>query len=300
MVTTTPATGPSPPCGMPSPLLAVPLLLCLAAPAAASLLPGPAHLTPRELARAAGPPPRALGPPAGACLGVPAHSLRQLWGVLVNRRWPGGQVAYHLDPSLLPQDRAVVAEAMHLIQAVSCVRFVPYNPRKHLLSVTISRDCACNPYRKSCPFKGALASVGPLPHGVGRLVITGACLQPGTQRSVGLIIHELFHTLGFPHLQERADRDLHIKINWFNIELFSLINFKWNPWYKADGIPYDCSSLMHYDDLAFSNGAGPTMTARDPATCSLHKQSNLITRGDEALLRKAYNCDRWPVQYKVP
>ena len=30
-----------------------------------------------------------------------------------------------------------------------------------------------------CPFVGAFASLGPLPHGVGRLTITGACLQPG-------------------------------------------------------------------------------------------------------------------------
>ena len=28
----------------------------------------------------------------------------------------------------------------------------------------------------------------------------------------------------------------------------SLLNFKWNPFYKPQGIPYDCSSLMHYDD----------------------------------------------------
>ena len=26
---------------------------------------------------------------------------------------------------------------------------------------------------------GAYASIGPLPHGIGRLTITGACLQPG-------------------------------------------------------------------------------------------------------------------------
>ena len=30
-----------------------------------------------------------------------------------------------------------------------------------------------------CPYIGAYASIGPLPHGLGRLTITGACLQPG-------------------------------------------------------------------------------------------------------------------------
>merc|ERR1711887_345777 len=29
-------------------------------------------------------------------------------------------------------------------------------------------------------------------------------------------------------------------------QLFSLLNFKWNPFYLTDGIPYDCQSIMHY------------------------------------------------------
>ena len=35
--------------------------------------------------------------------------------------------------------------------------------------------------------------------------------------------------------------------------LDSLLNFKWSPFYKPQGIPYDCSSLMHYDDQVNSH-----------------------------------------------
>ena len=35
--------------------------------------------------------------------------------------------------------------------------------------------------------------------------------------------------------------------------LDSLLNFKWSPFYKPQGIPYDCSSLMHYDDQVHSH-----------------------------------------------
>ena len=37
------------------------------------------------------------------------------------------QVPYMLDYSLLPQDRLVIAKAMHIIQSISCVRQVLLN-----------------------------------------------------------------------------------------------------------------------------------------------------------------------------
>lgn len=289
--------------------MSLPWLYCWVASSSlvsGALLPSPPHITAREWREglAMDSYPSSDTKLVGSCLGTPSSTpqqqLRQLLQILVDRRWPNSQVVYHLEESLLPQDRLVVTRAMQVIEDISCVRFVPYNPEKHLLSVSISRDCPCNPYKKSCKFIGAAANVGPLPHGIGRLIITGACLEPSNPRSIGLITHELFHTLGISHLQERADRDLYVSINWFNIQLFSLFNFKWNPFYAAEGIPYDCDSIMHYDDSAFSNGRGPTMTARDPEHCDLrHPLTNHPTSGDEALLNKAYNCDR-PVEYSEP
>ena len=50
-------------------------------------------------------------------------------------------------------------------------------------------------------------------------------------RSVRLITHELFHSLGILHHHERVDRDLYIKINWLNIRvsIYEALNTQlWN------------------------------------------------------------------------
>ena len=38
-------------------------------------------------------------------------------------------------------------------------------------------------------------------------------------RSIGLILHELLHTLGFPHTHQRSDRDKYINVHFLNIEV---------------------------------------------------------------------------------
>ena len=70
--------------------------------------------------------------------------------------------------------------------------------------------------------------------------------------SLGTIMHELLHTLGFWHEQSRPDRDYHIKINEDNIIPSMKHNFK-----KQEGqtqnAPYDTCSIMHYNSNTFRN-----------------------------------------------
>ena len=56
------------------------------------------------------------------------------------------------------------------------------------------------------------------------------------------------------------------------------------------GSPYDCSSIMHYLEytLMKARATGPTMTAKDPATCSLRGSRNKLTDSDIFLLNKMY------------
>ena len=103
--------------------------------------------------------------------------------------------------------------------------------------------------------------------------------------------HELFHSLGIAHHHERIDRDLYIKINWLNIELPSWLQFKWNPFYLPDDIPYDCQSIMHYGSFAFAlNRDVKTLTARNPEFCDLNRPSYTPTRADIKLLNMKYEC----------
>ena len=68
------------------------------------------------------------------------------------------------------------------------------------------------------------------------------------------IIHELVHSLGWVHEQNRPDRDMHLDILWDEIPLDLQTNFlkleNVNTW----GSSYDFESLMHYskDHLNFA------------------------------------------------
>ena len=77
-------------------------------------------------------------------------------------------------------------------------------------------------------------------------------------------------------------------------------SYKWNPLYFPNGIPYDCSSIMHYDDRNFGNGKGPTMTPRDPSTCRVDQQHTTMTQSDIELLNRMYNCQQPGVSYQQP
>ena len=62
---------------------------------------------------------------------------------------------------------------------------------------------------------------------------------------------------------------------------------------ETHGSPYDCSSIMHYLGSSFKKfwANGPTMTAKDPATCSLYGDRTKLTDSDKFLLNKMY-CDQ--------
>ena len=56
---------------------------------------------------------------------------------------------------------------------------------------------------------------------------------------------------------------------------------------ETHGSPYDCSSIMHYRDDSFkkAGATGPTMTAKNPATCNLSGYMTKLTAADITLLK---------------
>ncbi|MCB0628508.1 MAG: M12 family metallopeptidase [Saprospiraceae bacterium] len=87
-------------------------------------------------------------------------------------------------------------------------------------------------------------------------------LNPGNFNE-GTVIHELLHTAGFYHEQQRNDRDNFVQINFDNITLLNRHNF-----WKEDRDnahtcgSYDVSSIMHYSGYAFSRNDEPTIIDR--------------------------------------
>jgi hypothetical protein len=85
-----------------------------------------------------------------------------------------------------------------------------------------------------------------------------------------VIIHELYHSLGFWHEQSRSDRDSFIIINTANVSTTAcggtcIHNFNINNSASAYG-SYDFDSFMHYGRTAFSTNGQNTITVREPWT----------------------------------
>ncbi|VDK69784.1 unnamed protein product [Onchocerca ochengi] len=83
---------------------------------------------------------------------------------------------------------------------------------------------------------------------------------------IGIISHEIGHTLGIFHEQARLDQKNHIFINYNNIPLSRWNNFSPLSEYEADmfNLPYDTGSVMHYGPYGFAKDPYvPTITTRD-------------------------------------
>src|SRR5262249_51205266 len=90
----------------------------------------------------------------------------------------------------------------------------------------------------------------------------------GTNCSTGSTIHEILHTLGMHHEQNRCDRDSYVTVNWSNIggQSAQYQYEKVCDGYETIG-PYDEASIMHYGRNQGSIGGSgnwqsyPTMTS---------------------------------------
>ncbi|TKR70774.1 hypothetical protein L596_022753 [Steinernema carpocapsae] len=112
----------------------------------------------------------------------------------------------------------------------------------------------------------------------------------------GIATHEIAHTLGIHHQQNRYDRDQYVTINWFNINQYkdkAELNFKALSYQETDnyGVPYDYGSVLHYGALDFCKNLDiNVITARDPLYQSTMGQRIQPSFYDILLVNKRYNC----------
>lgn len=111
---------------------------------------------------------------------------------------------------------------------------------------------------------------------------------------VGVIMHEVMHSLGVWHEQSRPDRDRYVEILWNNIKPGRKKNFKKYGHGKLDSLnlPYDFDSVMHYDRRLFSvDGKKPTIIARGRPWVQLGGQlRGTLTKNDVHEINALYGC----------
>nr|AQM58333.1 venom astacin-like protein 2 [Pristhesancus plagipennis] len=167
-----------------------------------------------------------------------------------NKLWKNGRVPYVYHKDILPASRAKIENAMRLLEAQTCAKFVPWDESmgENYLMVLANSGC--------------FATVGFSRSSQRYLNLN----QRGCLGYVGTIQHELLHVLGLEHEQSRPDRDNHVTILKENIKDGMEKNFKivGTRDYSTLDVPYDYNSLMHYSAYSFSKNGKATVLPKDP------------------------------------
>ncbi|CAK1541743.1 unnamed protein product [Leptosia nina] len=173
------------------------------------------------------------------------------------KKWYHGIVPYFIDANTYDVQLAeLITKAFDYFEKVTCIRLQRLRSRPidkqslqsvewlYITNPSGIRQCVHSNERKPN-------------NGVQMVVIGYDCM------SLGEIVHELMHILGFSHEHNRPDRDRHITILWDNIKAYL--------WYKKYfslrqedpllSLPYDYVSVLHYPPRAFSKNGQFTITA---------------------------------------
>jgi astacin len=185
------------------------------------------------------------------------------------RLWPNATVSYVLDSGLSAAVRERFLEAVAQWEADTPLRFVPPTSETSYVRVRQSSEDS-----GSCV---AFASVG---RATGETTIS---LEPSCPLDV--VIHEMGHTVGLWHEQQRQDRDRYIELLYSNLEKTRLSDYDTKILAGSDDGPYDYSSLMHYSLYGGSRNGKPTMRTLPPG---LPLGGSRLSPGDIDAVRRLY------------
>lgn len=188
--------------------------------------------------------------------------------------WPGKTVYYFVDDNL-KRLRPKINDALSKISSKTCLKFKE-------VGSSYGGD-----YIKMHKGNGCWSKVGRV-GGSQPLSLGSGC------EYVGVVMHELMHSLGIWHEQSRTDRDKYVEVLWHNIKKGYEKNFEKYDHGKLDSLnlPYDFDSVMHYDRYLFSvDGKKPTIIARRQIWRELGGQlRGTLTDNDIAEIRALYGC----------
>ncbi|CAH3015497.1 unnamed protein product, partial [Porites evermanni] len=188
--------------------------------------------------------------------------------------WPKGVVPYILDSSVDDHLASQIAEGIKEYHKYTCLRFVKRTTEKDYIRV-MKPASGCN---------SMVGAVG------GEQILN---MGDGCQY-VGLVLHEFGHAIGYYHEHNRPDRDDTVEIMWDNIVYGFKDAFYKYTWDEADvqGFKYDLTSIMHYENSAFTNGyCRPTMLVKNDYSYEVTPvYLRKFSPQDIQKINKLYNC----------
>jgi hypothetical protein len=174
-----------------------------------------------------------------------------------------------------------IRSALKVIEKHTCIRFPKHEDEENYIQFYSGEGCDSH-----------IGMIG----GRQRISLnkTSSCIERGT------ILHEIFHSIGFDHMQNHPDRDDYIKIHWNNIHKEYKDEFKkLNRKYFSDfGTGYDFYSVMHYQNNAFAIDEDKrTITTKNRKFNDIIGQRNSISRGDIRRINRMYKCKTQNVRF---
>ncbi|XP_055599257.1 astacin-like metalloendopeptidase [Uranotaenia lowii] len=205
------------------------------------------------------------------------YSIREENKVLPYEKylWPDAVVYYEIEKSHFSDSQiGFILKAMKKIERLSCVLFKQRNQnQKDYVRIHGSKPgCFSNLGRV-----GGQQQLNLHPAPVGT-----RCFKIGT------IIHELFHVLGFIHMQSAKDRDNWLLIMWKNIQPGYVNAFKKFEAGQSFRTQYDYGSVMHYGTKAFGDGRITLMPKKK--TSKTIGQRIGMSQSDVTRLNRMYDC----------
>jgi len=185
-------------------------------------------------------------------------------------RWAGGKVPYFFQAGVTNTDRALVRRVMHQIEEKTCVTFQENISKRtvpdHHLEIRVQSSSSClgrtRGGEKHPRFMGVVYAQPPAK----KQVVLQSRYKVADRRECrkeneGGLLHEMMHLFGVMHTQMRADRDRYITVHKNNIIPYFRREYDICKECNDHGVPYDCSSIMHYGAETFSKGNW-TMTSK--------------------------------------
>ncbi|CAB3222129.1 unnamed protein product [Arctia plantaginis] len=172
-------------------------------------------------------------------------------------RFPLSIVPYFIDRRTYDANLAdMIGKAFDYVEKVTCIRLQRLRERptdKESLQ-NVEWLYITNPSGiRQCVHSNERALI----RGVQMIVLGYDCM------SVGEILHETMHVLGFSHEHIRPDRDQFVSILWDNIKPGYKKFFERLEEPNVENLPYDYASILHYPSRAFSKNGQVTIVARD-------------------------------------